>query len=165
MITGSPVSRLGAKVALCLPRRIVATCVARRPSVAPSASTTRHARCTSLAFGAYVFTFLLLLFLAVRLRPLRVVASLPLRSLLNSFVAGQPLLTRPLLRDASSVVVDRTRPGSDTALAPERWDPPAPGRAIGGPPRIDRRRSCLDRPTGASRRSRAPYRGGTRPLR
>src|SRR5207249_8523122 len=55
MITGSPVSRLGAKVALCLPRRIVATCVARRPSVAPSASTTRHARCTSLAFGAYVF--------------------------------------------------------------------------------------------------------------
>ena len=35
--TWSPVSRWGAKVALCLPRRRVATVVARRPSTTPSA--------------------------------------------------------------------------------------------------------------------------------
>src|SRR5688572_28165213 len=54
MMTGSPVSRCGVNVALCLPRRSVATFVERRPSVAPSASTTRQCREMSPAFVAWV---------------------------------------------------------------------------------------------------------------
>ena len=56
MITWSPVSMWGAKVGLCLPRRMRATSVARRPSTRPSASTTCHARVISLALGLYVRT-------------------------------------------------------------------------------------------------------------
>src|SRR5438309_1665407 len=52
-MTGSPVSRCGEKIVLCFPRRIAATSVARRPKVAPSASTTRQLRVTSLCFVAY----------------------------------------------------------------------------------------------------------------
>src|SRR3972149_10780714 len=43
----------GAKVGLCLPRRIVATRVARRPSTLPSASTRYHFRAIS-TFGCVV---------------------------------------------------------------------------------------------------------------
>ena len=45
MMTWSPVSMWGAKVGLCLPRRMRATSVARRPSTRPSASTTYQRRC------------------------------------------------------------------------------------------------------------------------
>ena len=44
----------GAKIGLCLPRRMRATSVHSRPSTRPSASTTCHARWISLAFGVYV---------------------------------------------------------------------------------------------------------------
>src|SRR3989442_15381727 len=54
-MTGSPVSRCGEKLALCFPRRSVATRVASRPSVAPSASTTFQCRSISAVFVAYVF--------------------------------------------------------------------------------------------------------------
>ncbi len=54
MITWSPVSMCGANVGLCLPRRMRATSVQRRPSTMPSASTTCHSRWISLAFGVYV---------------------------------------------------------------------------------------------------------------
>src|SRR6478735_5485840 len=54
MITWSPVSMWGANVGLCLPRRMRATSVHRRPSTMPSASTTCHSRWISLAFGVYV---------------------------------------------------------------------------------------------------------------
>src|SRR5260221_5178786 len=63
--TGSPVSRFGVKVALFLPRRVAATCVARRPSTAPSASTTRQCRSISLAFALLV----LLLIVVVAICP------------------------------------------------------------------------------------------------
>src|SRR5258708_20672424 len=65
MTTGSPVSRFGVKVALCLPRSAAATCVARRPSTAPSASTTRQCRSISLVFALLV----LLLIVVVGIRP------------------------------------------------------------------------------------------------
>src|SRR5262245_66447318 len=56
MMTWSPVSMWGAKVGLCLPRRMRATAVARRPRTRPSASTTYQARWISDAFGEYVGT-------------------------------------------------------------------------------------------------------------
>ena len=49
--TWSPVSTWGAKYGRCLPRRIRATSVARRPSTRPSASTRCQARSISLGFG------------------------------------------------------------------------------------------------------------------
>src|SRR5690606_23724900 len=54
-MTKSPVSMCVAKVGLCLPRRIVATWEASRPSVLPSASTMYHWRSISEAFGVDVF--------------------------------------------------------------------------------------------------------------
>src|SRR5579885_716407 len=42
---------------LFLPRNRSATCVARRPSTAPSASITRHGRSFEFTFGKYVFIF------------------------------------------------------------------------------------------------------------
>src|SRR5713226_1057428 len=54
MTTGSPVSRFGVKVALCLPRKVRAACVATRPSTAPSASMTRQCRSISLPFALLV---------------------------------------------------------------------------------------------------------------
>src|SRR3954470_14038796 len=44
----------GAKIGLCLPRRIRAASVHTRPSTLPSASMTCQARWISLAFGVYV---------------------------------------------------------------------------------------------------------------
>src|SRR5260370_21598214 len=55
MTTGSPVSRFGVKVGLCLPRRVRAACVATRPSTAPWASMTRQCRSISLPFALFVF--------------------------------------------------------------------------------------------------------------
>src|SRR6266436_732550 len=40
---------------LFFPRKISATCTARRPSTAPSASITCHLRWSKLTFGKYVF--------------------------------------------------------------------------------------------------------------
>src|SRR2546430_10804618 len=54
MTTGSPVSRFGVNVGLCLPRRVRAACVATRPSTAPSASMTRQCRSISLPFALLV---------------------------------------------------------------------------------------------------------------
>src|SRR5258708_9842271 len=54
MTTGSPVSRFGVNVGLCLPRRVRAACVATRPSRAPSASMTRQCRSISLPFALFV---------------------------------------------------------------------------------------------------------------
>src|SRR5579862_3895045 len=53
-MTWSPVSRWGAKIGLCLPRRMRATSVARRPRTSPSASTRCQARWTSFGLGEYV---------------------------------------------------------------------------------------------------------------
>src|SRR2546426_2274156 len=53
--TKSPASRCGVKLGLFLPRRRSATCTARRPSTAPSASITCHLRWSKLTFGKYVF--------------------------------------------------------------------------------------------------------------
>src|SRR5262245_7509872 len=55
-ITWSPASTCGAHVGLCLPRSKVATSLATRPSTAPSASTTCHARAMSPGLGLYVRT-------------------------------------------------------------------------------------------------------------
>src|SRR5262249_51691083 len=55
-ITWSPASTCGAHVGLCLPRSKVATSLATRPSTAPSASTTCHARSMSPGLGLYVRT-------------------------------------------------------------------------------------------------------------
>src|SRR4029453_12109653 len=52
--TWSPTSRGGAKRGLCFTRRMVATCVARRPSTRPSASTTNHFRSIESSFGMTV---------------------------------------------------------------------------------------------------------------
>ena len=51
MITWSPMSMCGAKVGLCLPRRMRAASVERRPSTRSSASITNHLRVISLALG------------------------------------------------------------------------------------------------------------------
>src|SRR2546428_3039852 len=64
--TGSPVSRCGEKLGLCLPRRRVATRVASRPSVAPSASTSFQCRSISALFVVYVFIALSLVVSLVR---------------------------------------------------------------------------------------------------
>src|SRR2546428_3258858 len=64
--TGSPVSRCGGKLGLCLPRRRVATRVASRPSVAPSASTSFQCRSISALFVVYVFIALSLVVSLVR---------------------------------------------------------------------------------------------------
>src|ERR1041385_8324090 len=53
--TKSPASRCGVKTGLFLPRRISATCAARRPSTAPLASMTCHLRWSRFTFGKYVF--------------------------------------------------------------------------------------------------------------
>src|SRR5256712_12427097 len=64
--TGSPVSRCGEKLGLCFPRRRVATRVASRPSVAPSASTSFQCRSISALFVVYVFIALSLVVSLVR---------------------------------------------------------------------------------------------------
>src|SRR5256885_3418370 len=122
MITGSPVSRLGAKVALCLPRRIVATCVARRPSVAPSASTTRHSRCTSLAFGAYVFiSASLVRFFALPLSSFTVLDADQAEPLRRSARAGLRPVARP---DDFCESIDADLAATDPQERPH--DPPHP---------------------------------------
>src|SRR6266702_6028142 len=54
-MTWSPVSAWGAKIGLCLPRRILATSEASRPSTTPSASMTYQRRSMSRGFGEKVF--------------------------------------------------------------------------------------------------------------
>src|SRR4051812_49983944 len=56
MITKSPPSTCGVKVALCLPRRRFAVCTARRPRTSSVASMTCHSRWMSAGFGLYVRT-------------------------------------------------------------------------------------------------------------
>src|SRR5437016_6079729 len=53
--TKSPASRCGVKTGLFFPRKMLATCAARRPSTAPLASITCHLRSAKLTFGKYVF--------------------------------------------------------------------------------------------------------------
>src|SRR5438067_5354564 len=53
--TKSPVSTCGVYSALPLPRSVSAICVARRPRVFPSASTTNQRRSTSCGFAVQVF--------------------------------------------------------------------------------------------------------------
>src|SRR5690606_36415212 len=57
-MTKSPVSTCGANVALCLPRRSVATWDARRPRTTSVASMTYQVRLTSPGLGVYVRTVL-----------------------------------------------------------------------------------------------------------
>src|SRR3990172_11207384 len=57
-ITWSPVSRCWVYVGLCLPERTRATCVARRPSVWPVASTTNQRRSISLSRAVKVLAFI-----------------------------------------------------------------------------------------------------------
>src|SRR5713101_9780259 len=53
--TWSPVFRCGVNVGLCLPRRILATLLARRPSTWSVASTTNQSLFKSAAFAVHVF--------------------------------------------------------------------------------------------------------------
>src|SRR5699024_831475 len=55
-MTKSPVSAWGANCGLCLPRRMLATWTASRPSTTSVASTTYQARVTSPGLGVYVDT-------------------------------------------------------------------------------------------------------------
>src|SRR3954471_16648044 len=55
-MTKSPVSRWGAKIGLCLPRRRIAACEARRPRTTSSASITCHWRVMSEGLGLNVRT-------------------------------------------------------------------------------------------------------------
>src|SRR5260370_5369417 len=104
--TGSPVSRFGVNVGLCLPRRVRAACVATRPSTAPSASLARQCRWISLPFALFVFA---------------VVPAISLFSLVRvSFASSIPVLhsreTQALRR--------RARPGQRAILRPH--DPAEP---------------------------------------
>src|SRR5690349_21617943 len=54
MTTWSPQSTCGVKLGLCLPRRIFATIVARRPTTSPSASIRCHFFSTSAGFADLV---------------------------------------------------------------------------------------------------------------
>src|ERR1700693_5003327 len=58
MITWSPVFKCGVKVGLCLPRRILATELARRPSTWSVASTTNQSLFKSAVFAVQVFCLL-----------------------------------------------------------------------------------------------------------
>src|SRR5260370_8517402 len=60
--TWSPVFRCGVKVGLCLPRRILATLLARRPRTWSVASTTNQSLLRSAAFAVHVFCLLILSF-------------------------------------------------------------------------------------------------------
>src|SRR5260370_2775198 len=57
--TWSPVFRCGVNVGLCLPRRILATLLARRPSTWSVASTTNQSPFRSAAFAVHVFCLLI----------------------------------------------------------------------------------------------------------
>src|SRR5260370_424927 len=75
--TWSPVFRCGVNVGLCLPRRILATLLARRPSTWSVASTTNQSPFRSAAFAVHVFC--LLIHLRLNMRPARA------RRLVNHF--------------------------------------------------------------------------------
>src|SRR5438445_7653336 len=57
--TWSPVFRCGVNVGLCLPRRILATLLARRPRTWSVASTTNQSPFRSAAFAVHVFCLLI----------------------------------------------------------------------------------------------------------
>src|SRR5260370_4262473 len=57
--TWSPVFRCGVNVGLCLPRKILATLLARRPSTWSVASTTNQSPFRSAAFAVHVFCLLI----------------------------------------------------------------------------------------------------------
>src|SRR5258708_10468375 len=59
-MTKSPPFMCGVKVGLCLPRRIVATCEASRPSTMFSASMTYQRASSSARLALYVFGFITL---------------------------------------------------------------------------------------------------------
>src|SRR5688572_20120829 len=110
MITWSPVSRWGAKIGLRLPRRMLATSVARRPSTMPSASTTYQARSISEIFGLYVGTR----------RPLH---------LRTGFLRGARERGAQLVRNSGSPERRKRLP----VVGPVRQGGPAPAPAAGRP--------------------------------
>src|SRR5260370_18118806 len=57
--TWSPVFKCGVNVGLCLPRKILATLLARRPSTWSVASTTNQSPFRSAAFAVHVFCLLI----------------------------------------------------------------------------------------------------------
>src|SRR3954468_8638209 len=73
MTTWSPQSTCGVKLGLCLPRRILATIVARRPTTKPSASIKCHFFSTSCGLADLVV--FISAFMAETLREMRGAAS------------------------------------------------------------------------------------------
>src|SRR5207245_6188982 len=96
-------------VGLCFPRRLAATCAARRPKVAPSASTTRQLREISLCFVAYVFICLFILFAQGRY-PLRPLCGRSVSCVLSVFHGDEAQAARRCTRTSHRAVVRRDDP-------------------------------------------------------